>query len=80
VFRPYAKISPDTPPPQTPYEVFDEPSKYRQRDRVLLRLRENIGVGREEVINNLDGEGMGVVDYLRDELAERLVERVEVCP
>ena len=66
--RTYATLSPDTPPPQSPYEVFDEPSKFRQRDRALLRLNE-----KEE-------KGSGVVDYLREEIAERLAERIEVCP
>jgi len=73
--RAYAKISPDTPPPQAPYEVFDEPSKWRQRDRALTRLRE-VPAGTE-----IDEDGRGdttVVDYLREELADRLSERVEV--
>ena len=67
-FRPYATLSPYTPPPTTPYEVFDEPSKARQRDRALIRLRSKEG-----------GEDHSVVDYLREELAERLSERIEVC-
>jgi hypothetical protein len=65
--RPYATLSPYTPPPTTPYEVFDEPSKARQRDRALIRLRSKEG-----------GGDHGVVDYLREELAERLSERIEV--
>lgn len=65
--RPYATLSPYTPPPTTPYEVFDEPSKARQRDRALLRLQSKEG-----------GGDATVVDYLREELAERLSERIEV--
>ena len=72
--RTYAKISPDTPPPAVAYEVFDEPSKVRQRDRALIRLRET-AAGETDDTN---GKGLGVVDYLREELAERLTERVEV--
>lgn len=64
--RTYATLSPHTPPPTTPYEVFDEPSKIRQRDRAILRLREHETVA-----------GPGVVDYLREDIAERLAERVE---
>lgn len=71
-FRPYATLSPHTPPPPTPYEVFDEPSKARQRDRALLRLREQAQIGSSE------SEGLKLVDYLREELAERLAERIEV--
>jgi NADH dehydrogenase [ubiquinone] 1 alpha subcomplex assembly factor 5 len=59
--RLYATLSPYTPPPTAAYEVFDEPSKARQRDRALLRLPD-----------------AKVVDYLREELAERLLERIEV--
>lgn len=65
--RSYATLSPYTPPPTTPYEVFDEPSKARQRDRALIRLRSEQG-----------GGDTSVVDYLREELAERLSERIEV--
>ena len=65
--RSYATLSPYTPAPTTPYEVFDEPSKARQRDRALIRLRSEQG-----------GGDTGVVDYLREELAERLSERIEV--
>ena len=66
--RTYATLSPYTPTPTAAYEVFDEPSKARQRDRALLRLRSEEG-----------GGDVSVVDYLRDELAERLSERIEVC-
>ncbi|KAL7419155.1 hypothetical protein Q5752_005991 [Cryptotrichosporon argae] len=62
--RTYASLSPHTPPPTSPYEVFDELSKVRQRDRALRRLAEQ-------------GLDKTVVDYVRDEMAERLVERVE---
>lgn len=55
-----------TPPPQTPYEVFDETSKARHRDRAILRLEKQ-------------SADVKVVDYVREELAERLAERVEVC-
>jgi len=67
--RTYATLSPYTPTPTAAYEVFDEPSKARQRDRALLRLRSKEG-----------GGDTSVVDYLREELAERLSERIEVCP
>lgn len=87
--RPYATIAPGALPPQHAYEVFDEHSKERQRDRAVLRLRqtaaghsshagalsESDGVSESQS----DGRGpMGVVDYLREEIAERLVERIEV--
>jgi hypothetical protein len=65
--RSYATLSPYTPTPTAAYEVFDEPSKARQRDRALLRLRSKEG-----------GGDTSVVDYLREELAERLSERIEV--
>lgn len=65
----YATLSPYTPTPTAAYEVFDEPSKARQRDRALLRLRSKEG-----------GGDVSVVDYLREELAERLSERIEVFP
>ena len=65
--RTYATLSPYTPTPTAAYEVFDEPSKARQRDRALLRLRSKEG-----------GGDTSVVDYLREELAERLSERIEV--
>jgi hypothetical protein len=67
--RTYATLSPYTPTPTAAYEVFDEPSKARQRDRALLRLRSKEG-----------GGDTSVVDYLREELAERLSERIEVRP
>lgn len=75
--RKYASLSPYTPPPQSVYEVFDEPSKSRQKDRALLRLAEPAKSG-------LSSEGSetkkptAIVDYIREELAERLAERVEV--
>jgi NADH dehydrogenase [ubiquinone] 1 alpha subcomplex assembly factor 5 len=64
----YATLNPHTPPPTTPYEVFDEPSKIRQRDRALLRLK----------ASSSDAEGPKIVDYIREELSERLAERIEV--
>ena len=65
--RPYATLSPYTPTPTAAYEVFDEPSKARQRDRALIRLKSKEG-----------GGDASVVDYLREELADRLSERIEV--
>ncbi|WVR07555.1 hypothetical protein IAU60_004597 [Kwoniella sp. DSM 27419] len=67
--RQYATLNPHTPPPTTPYEVFDEPSKNKQRDRAILRLRESPKEGDEEPVK--------VVDYLREEIADRLAERIE---
>lgn len=65
--RSYATLSPYTPTPTAAYEVFDEPSKARQRDRALIRLKSKEG-----------GGDASVVDYLREELADRLSERIEV--
>jgi len=41
----------------------------------LIRLRESL---KDNETDNTNGKGPGVVDYLREELAERLAERVEV--
>jgi hypothetical protein len=76
--RAYATISPDTPPPQSPYEVFDEPSKVRQRDRAILRLREEYNRLPDKSKYASVNDYLRSVDGLREELAERLVERVEV--
>ncbi len=76
--RAYATLSPDTPPPQTPYEVFDEPSKFRQRDRAILRLKEEYAKLPKDGKYNTENEYLRSVDALRDELAARLVERIEV--
>ncbi|KIR69912.1 hypothetical protein I310_06225 [Cryptococcus deuterogattii CA1014] len=38
--RTYATLNPHTPPPTSPYQVFDEPSKDLQRSRAIIRLRE----------------------------------------
>ncbi|KAK4687799.1 NADH dehydrogenase [ubiquinone] 1 alpha subcomplex assembly factor 5, partial [Tremellales sp. Uapishka_1] len=62
--RSYASLSPHTPAPTQPYQIFDEGSKLRQRDRAILRLKER-------------GEKDGEVGYLREEIAERLAERIE---
>lgn len=74
--RTYATLSPDTPPPTRPYDVFDEDGKARQRDRAIIRLREATEAG--------EISGPEVLDYLREEAADRLAERVEVsrrrCP
>ncbi|ORX35366.1 S-adenosyl-L-methionine-dependent methyltransferase [Kockovaella imperatae] len=57
----YATVS--SSPSTSPYEVFDETSKTRQRDRAVIRLNE---------------EGSSsLIDYVREELAERLADRVE---
>lgn len=69
--RSYASLSPDAPPPTRPYDVFDEDGKARQRDRAVLRLREAAVKG--------EVSGPEVLDYLREEVADRLAERVEVC-
>ncbi|KAL1413293.1 hypothetical protein Q8F55_001049 [Vanrija albida] len=67
--RPYATLSPHTPPPSAAYDVFDEAAKAAQRDRAVARVREAAAAG--------EVEGEEVLDYLRDEVADRLVERVE---
>lgn len=74
--RTYATLNPHTPPPTSPYQVFDEPSKDLQRSRAIIRLRElqaqsENGSAEEE-------DGLRVVDYLREEIADRLAERMEV--
>ncbi|WVR00077.1 hypothetical protein IAU59_007219 [Kwoniella sp. CBS 9459] len=74
--RTYATLNPHTPPPTTPYEVFDEPSKDRQRDRAILRLRQS-GAETSEAENENGEDPVKVVDYLREEIAERLAERIE---
>ncbi|WWC64725.1 uncharacterized protein I303_107336 [Kwoniella dejecticola CBS 10117] len=76
VLRSYATLSPHTPPPTTPYEVFDEPSKNRQRDRAIIRLREEEQTAGPRA-EDADVDPVKVVDYLREEVSERLAERVE---
>jgi hypothetical protein len=63
--RTYATLSPYTPTPTAAYEVFDEPSKARQRDRALLRLRSKEG-----------GGDTSVVDYLREGLLTKVLQEV----
>ena len=65
----YATISPNAPLPTTPYEVFDEPSKTAQRDRAVLRLRDRA--------ESSEGS-LNAVDYIQEELAERIADRIEV--
>ncbi|GMK59184.1 hypothetical protein CspeluHIS016_0701990 [Cutaneotrichosporon spelunceum] len=67
--RYYASLSPDAPPPTRPYDVFDEEGKARQRDRAVIRLREATEAG--------EIPGPEVLDYIREEVADRLAERVE---
>ena len=71
-YRCFATVSSYSPPPPStsPYEVFDDRSKARQRDRAVLRLKDR-AISRPE-------EPPEALDYLREELAERLAERVEV--
>lgn len=69
--RAYASLSPDTPPPAKAYEVFDEDGKTRQKDRAILRLREQQEAG--------ELEDPQVLDYIREEVADRITERIEVC-
>ncbi|WRT70107.1 uncharacterized protein IL334_007101 [Kwoniella shivajii] len=73
--RAYATLSPHTPPPTKPYEVFDELSKERQKDRAIRRLTEDGELSQS--IEPNDQNPVKVVDYLRDEIAERLAERIE---
>lgn len=65
--RCYATLSETTPPPGAtvlaPYEVFDRNAKRMQRDRASVKD---------------GGERSRLVDYLRREVAERVMERFEV--
>ncbi|EKD01704.1 hypothetical protein A1Q2_03941 [Trichosporon asahii var. asahii CBS 8904] len=70
--RAYASLSPDTPPPAKAYEVFDEDGKTRQKDRAILRLREQQEAG--------ELEDPQVLDYIREEVADRITERIETPP
>lgn len=76
--RTYATLNPHTPPPTSPYQVFDEPSKDLQRSRAVIRLRELQAQSENEPAEEEDG--LRVVDYLREEVADRLAERIEVGP
>lgn len=66
--RSFAAISSNSPPPSLntvgPYQVFDRNAKRIQRDRAALRE---------------GGAKSRVVDYVRDEVAERMLERFLVC-
>lgn len=66
--RPFAAISSNFPPPSLntvgPYQVFDRNAKRMQRDRAAARNQ---------------GAQSRVVDYVRDEVAERMMERFLVC-
>lgn len=77
--RTYATLNPHTPPPTSPYQVFDEPSKDLQRSRAIIRLRELQAQSENEPVEEED-DGLRVVDYLREEVADRLAERIEVGP
>lgn len=68
-WRAYASLSPDSPPPTAAYDVFDEAAKARQKDRSIIRLRQAAA----EM-----GTDPTVLDYLREEVADRICERVEV--
>lgn len=61
--RTLATLSPHTPPPTAPFQVFDPTTKASQRDRAAHREK---------------GDKSRTVDYLRRELADRLIERFEV--
>ena len=71
-FRPYSRsfaaISSDSPPPTLntvgPYQVFDRSAKVIQRDNAARRE---------------GGARSRTVDYVRDEVAERMLERFMVC-
>ena len=62
--RSYTAISSSSPIPNTntvgPYQVFDRRAKMIQRDRAALRDQ---------------GKRSRTVDYIRDEVAERMFER-----
>lgn len=51
--------------PNTPYRVFDRYAKFLQRERASSKLA---------------GEPSRRVDYLREEVADRLLERFQVRP
>ncbi|ODN99215.1 hypothetical protein I350_07374 [Cryptococcus amylolentus CBS 6273] len=78
----YATLNPHTPPPTAAYQVFDEPSKDLQRSRAIIRLREleaakaNAEPGPGDLQVSVE-DGLRVVDYLREEVSERLAERIE---
>jgi NADH dehydrogenase [ubiquinone] 1 alpha subcomplex assembly factor 5 len=63
LIRSFASVG--APPPQatTPFEVFDRQAKRRQKDRAAVRG---------------DGAQSRVTDYLRAEVADRMLERFEV--
>ncbi|ODN89211.1 hypothetical protein L198_06534 [Cryptococcus wingfieldii CBS 7118] len=77
----YATLNPNTPPPTAAYQVFDEPSKDLQRSRAIIRLRElQAAKAKAEPAQGdsqiSDEDGLRVVDYLREEVSERLAERI----
>ena len=67
--RPFAAISSNSPPATLntvgPYQVFDRSAKIIQRDNAARRE---------------SGTKSRTVDYVRDEVAERMLERFMVCP
>lgn len=64
--RTYASLtsSPINPTSVGPFQVFDRNAKRIQKDRAAARN---------------DGEASRTVDYVRDEVAERMIERFMVC-
>lgn len=65
--RTYASLtsSPINPTSVGPFQVFDRNAKRMQKDRAATRN---------------GGEASRTVDYVRDEVAERMIERFMVCP
>lgn len=64
--RTYASVSASSPNPNTvgPFQVFDRSAKRTQKDRAAAR----------------DGGARSrTVDYVRDEIADRMIERFQVC-
>lgn len=66
--RTLAAVSPSSPPPNPntlgPFQVFDRAAKTIQKDRAVERNA---------------GEASRTVDYVRDEVADRMMERLLVC-
>ncbi|WVN87537.1 uncharacterized protein L203_102720 [Cryptococcus depauperatus CBS 7841] len=81
--RTFATLNASIPRSATPYQVFDEASKDAQRSRAIIRLRQfqgqsdNYDSAHEAGIQPDVEDSLRVVDYLREEISERLAERIE---
>ena len=65
--RSYASVTSSSPNPNTvgPFQVFDRNAKRMQKDAAVAKD---------------NGETSRVVDYVRDEVADRMMERLQVSP